>query len=60
MTFDIPQGTPARECRSCGATIYWVVTSAGKRMPVDPDGESHFGTCPQSKSWSGKSRKEAA
>lgn len=25
-------------CRSCGATVYWVTTKAGKLMPVDPPG----------------------
>jgi hypothetical protein len=23
-------------CRSCGAWIWWLVTAAGKRMPVNP------------------------
>jgi hypothetical protein len=23
------------KCRSCGAEIYWTVTTRGKRMPVD-------------------------
>lgn len=35
--FDVPAGTPARECEGCKATIYWIVTSSGKRMPVDCD-----------------------
>lgn len=25
------------QCRSCGAQIDWVVTKAGKNMPVDPE-----------------------
>lgn len=25
------------ECRSCGAPIIWMRTTAGKRIPVDPD-----------------------
>jgi len=33
-------------CSSCGAPILWVVTQAGKRMPLDPDGTTHFATCP--------------
>lgn len=24
-------------CRSCAATVRWVVTEADKRMPLDPD-----------------------
>jgi len=29
-------GEPAR-CRSCGAPIWWAMTLAGKRMPVDAE-----------------------
>ncbi len=36
----------AGECRSCGATIYWVKTRNGKRAPYDGEGISHFATCP--------------
>lgn len=39
------------KCRSCGADIIWTVTEAGKRMPVDPDGTSHFATCKDADSW---------
>jgi hypothetical protein len=46
LTFPIPPGTPPRECRSCRAEIFWILTAAGKRMPVNPDGVSHFATCP--------------
>lgn len=46
LTFFIPPGTPARVCRSCPGVIYWIVTGAGKRMPVNADGVSHFATCP--------------
>lgn len=55
---DIPAGTAKKSCSSCGADIYWIITAAGKKMPVDPDGVSHFATCPQSKRWSGSSRAE--
>ncbi len=24
------------KCRSCGATIWWVKTTRGKAMPIDP------------------------
>jgi len=40
-----------RQCRSCGARIAWLRTTAGKLAPVNPDGTSHFATCPQSDSW---------
>lgn len=39
-------------CRSCGAEGYWVTTkskgprTSGKPMLIDPDGTSHFATCP--------------
>lgn len=46
MTFDIPPKAPPRACRSCSATIYWIQTDKGRLMPVDPDGTSHFATCP--------------
>lgn len=46
MTFEIPVGTPASACRSCHARIFWIRTTAGKSMPVDTDGTSHFATCP--------------
>ena len=34
-------------CRGCGATIAMWRTPAGKNFPADPDGTSHFATCPQ-------------
>lgn len=47
QTFIIPVGTASRHCSTCRATIYWIVTRAGRKMPVDPDGTSHFATCAQ-------------
>ncbi len=44
--FEIPAGARKAECRSCQAEIFWIVTTAGKRMPTNPDGTSHFSTCP--------------
>lgn len=35
-------------CRGCNAEITFQSTKNGKLMPVDPDGTSHFATCPQS------------
>jgi hypothetical protein len=26
-----------RECRSCGATVVWMVTGRGRNIPVDAD-----------------------
>lgn len=34
-------------CHGCGAVIEWWMTVAGKRSPHDPDGVSHFATCPE-------------
>lgn len=58
--FEIPANTNEAECRSCGAAVYWIITAAGKRMPVSIDidgafapmgseggrGISHFVDCP--------------
>ncbi len=45
ITFKIPEGAKPRTCRGCGKSIYWIETERKKRMPVDPDGTSHFATC---------------
>jgi hypothetical protein len=53
--FLVPEGFMPDEhsarCRSCNALIVWTVTPHQKRMPVDPDGKSHFATCPQAAAW---------
>jgi hypothetical protein len=36
-------------CRGCGAAVTFVLTKNGKHMPTDPDGKSHFASCPQVK-----------
>lgn len=46
LRFFIPAGTPAKACRSCNARIYWI-TPKNMPMPANPDGTSHFATCPQ-------------
>lgn len=35
--YDVPAGTRSSICsgESCGADIYWIITSNGKKMPVD-------------------------
>lgn len=35
--FDVPAGTLESRCRSCRRVVFWIVTDAGKRMPVDCD-----------------------
>lgn len=50
----IPDGytyTNRGSCRSCGAPIAWCTTRAGKRAPLNPDGTSHYSTCPQADTW---------
>jgi hypothetical protein len=39
-------GNHPRECKSCGAPIYWITTKAGRRMPITQMGISHFADCP--------------
>lgn len=43
-------------CRSCGAAVVWAKTDSGKWCPYDPDGASHFTTCPDAGKWSRKGR----
>lgn len=40
-----PDGVGA--CSTCHQHVLWVHTRTGKRAPLDPDGISHFATCPQ-------------
>jgi len=47
VRYRIPRDADKSSCRGCGATIYWIITESGKRMPVDPDGHSHFASCPE-------------
>lgn len=35
--FTVPAGTPSAECRGCRQTVYWIITEAGRRMPVNCD-----------------------
>jgi hypothetical protein len=35
--FEVPKKTQPRPCASCRATVYWIITPAGKRMPIDCD-----------------------
>ncbi|MFB2894028.1 hypothetical protein ACE1CI_14050 [Aerosakkonemataceae cyanobacterium BLCC-F50] len=34
-------------CKACGQPIRWVKTQSGKFTPIDPDGVSHWATCPE-------------
>ena len=44
--FPIPPATPPRACRSCGASVFWIITTRGRRMPANADGTSHLSNCP--------------
>src|SRR4029434_8305548 len=48
-------GETVRTCRSCGARMFFVLTPAGKAMPVAvATGRSHFEDCPHASAWSRK------
>lgn len=52
VTFDIPPNATTSACRSCGKPIAWIVTSSGKKMPVELDTrESHFANCHDAGKW---------
>ena len=42
---------PPARCRSCNAEIAWATTPAGRRMPLNRDGTSHFANCPEADTW---------
>lgn len=45
LKFEIPDNAARGWCSGCSAPVAWIITTKGKRMPVDPDGTSHFATC---------------
>jgi hypothetical protein len=53
--FLVPHGyTPgdkSSRCRSCDALICWCLTRNQKRAPMNPDGTSHFASCPDAPAW---------
>lgn len=54
-SFSVPEGWLPDEhsarCRSCHALILWCRTPNQKRAPLNPDGTSHFSSCPQAEQW---------
>ncbi len=46
MIFPIDPSDPQSQCESCRSPIHWVTTPKGRKMPTDPNGVSHFVTCP--------------
>lgn len=57
MKYDIPLNASSGKCRGCMAHIRWIETKNGVRMPVNSDGTSHFGTCPQAARFSRAKKK---
>ncbi len=58
IRFTVPAGASfvysvrPTHCRSCDAPVLFVnVTRTGRRSPIDPDGTSHFATCPDAARW---------
>lgn len=54
QSYTIPEGyrhTNIGRCRSCSDPVAWCLTRRDKRMPLNPDGVSHFATCPAANSW---------
>ena len=43
-------------CRGCHATIYWVEHCNGNVAPYNPDGSSHFATCPDANKFRGRNK----
>lgn len=35
------------QCKGCGAEIWWLTHKNGRKGIYDPDGTSHFVTCPE-------------
>lgn len=53
-TWAVPLGWRADNvgtCRSCHAVVLWCFTPNEKKAPIDPDGKSHFATCPEADQW---------
>ena len=59
LTFEIPEGARRVECRSCKAPIYFIPRprQPEKKMPVNPDGVSHFATCIEAGRWRNRKKK---
>ena len=52
--YTIPEGAEQKTCSSCKAPIFWILTERRAVCPVDPDGASHFTTCPNATAHSKK------
>ncbi len=46
LIFPIQPGDREAQCMSCQTRVFWVTTNTGRKMPADPNGISHFCSCP--------------
>jgi hypothetical protein len=50
-------GSRPTACRSCNAKVLFVnARKSGRRAPINPDGSSHFATCPDAAAWRASER----
>lgn len=42
-----PEDLRVAHCKACFAPMLWVLTTKGNRAPLNPDGTSHFASCPE-------------
>lgn len=56
LYFDVPEDAMFRPCRACRTPIAFVTTQAGRKMPVDRDGRSHYQTCTEPSRFSRKGK----
>jgi hypothetical protein len=56
--YSIPDDARFVPCRNgrCGQQITFVITEAGKKMPVNPDGTPHWANCPGVKQFKRRTR----
>lgn len=42
----MPADAQPGQCKSCGASMWWITTDKGKKLPLGESGEPHFVECP--------------
>ncbi len=50
MKYDVPTNEPGKFC-TCGKHIWFVKTKTGAFMPIEKDGEPHWGRCEDEKAY---------
>ena len=56
---EMPAGYSACRGKGCGMPIRWDVTALGKHTPLNPDGSSHWDTCPAAAQFKKRARSAA-